>query len=129
LNGLVINANAKTKGTNSRPKSDNRKSKTKKFGLKVKAKDYHHCPQFTAVAHKSEWRQNVLSLTCSTIQLKYCDTQFRRYQYRWGDDTLWYRDTRITTLQRYLRNDLHQFYSLEQVLSVFPIFDTVTTTE
>ena len=29
----------------------------------------------------------------TTILSKYRDTHFRRYQYRWDDDTFWYRDT------------------------------------
>jgi len=30
----------------------------------------------------------------TTVLSKYRDTYFRRYQYRWGDDTFWYRDNR-----------------------------------
>jgi len=35
-----------------------------------------------------------LVLSDTTILSKYRDTHFRRYQYRWGDDTFWYHDTR-----------------------------------
>ena len=35
-----------------------------------------------------------LVLGDTTILLKYRDTHFRRYQYRWGDNTFWYHETR-----------------------------------
>jgi len=35
----------------------------------------------------------ILVLGNTAILLKYRNTHFRRYQYHWGDDTFWYRDT------------------------------------